>query len=179
MIDILTDAEVQAAAGVIVSFSALLLALFARNKRAAIFSGVGTVLMFLTALDLMTNNLVLVGLAETMGLLALFLLLAGLAFVWQRKALAIIGHLFAAAFFGLMSTNLGIERFGSRSEWWYNFQTFEDWATGATLILLLPAIAAAFVKTRQIVGELKNQRGPRESSVDPTAVRPSDARTSA
>jgi len=173
VIRVLADPEVQAAAGVIVSFAALLLSLFARNKRAVIFSIICTVLMVLTALDLMTDNMVIVGLAEVMGIVALLLLAAGLVFVWQRKALAMIGHMFAAAFIGLMSTNLGIERFGSRSEWWYNFQTFQDWATGATLILLLAAIPGALVKTRQVVGAIRGNKAAR-----PAAPRPA-ARTSA
>ncbi|HEX6416041.1 MAG TPA: hypothetical protein VFZ62_00785, partial [Candidatus Saccharimonadales bacterium] len=157
MIRFLADAEAQAAAGVIVSFVSLLLALFARNKRAVVLSIAFTVLMVLAALDLMTDNMVIVGLAEVMGAAALILLVLGLVFVWRRKALAISGHLFIAAFFGLMSTNLGIERFSSRTEWWNNFNTFQDWATGATLILLLPAVVAAVVTVRSVVGSLRTR----------------------
>lgn len=180
MIHFLADAQMLAAAGFIASFGALLLALFARNKRAVVFSAVATVLMTLAAIDLMTDNMAIPGLAEALGTVAFLSLLAGLVFVWQRKASAIIGHLFTAAYLGLMSTNLGIERFSSRTEWWYNFQTFEDWATGATLILVIPAVVVAIRVIRGVIGVHSALRMTRKPQAQPApGRRPADTRSGA
>jgi hypothetical protein len=176
----LGDAEFQVSAGLVVSFLTLILVLLTRNARAVVLSSICTAAMAAAALDLMTDNLVLVCLAEFFGVGAFLLMLASFVFIWQRRANGAIGHLFASAFFGLMTVNLGIERFSSRSEWWYNFQTFEVWMTAATLFMLIPAIIVAVRVIRQVASSLGVSRRTRKPQAQPApGRRPADTRSGA